>query len=289
MTVMEAILLLLGGMTLFESLVHAFGTAGTGGFGMYSDSVSGFSPYVQWVITIFMLLFGINFNVFFLIVMKHFCSAIKSSELWCYLGIVFASTTAISFDIASRYDSVSEAIRHAAFQVSSILTTTGFSTTDFNAWPSFSKTILILLMFIGGCAGSTAGGLKVSRIMLLLKSIRRDIKRMLHPRSVSVINLEGKPVDEPTIHGTTVYFAVYSAIFFVLFLLLSINSFDFETNFSAVAACFNNIGPGYGIAFSSYSPFSDFSKLLLSAAMLLGRLEIFPLLVAFAPSTWTKK
>ncbi|MBQ4065146.1 MAG: TrkH family potassium uptake protein [Clostridia bacterium] len=289
MTAVLTVLLLCGGMSLFDSLLHAFGTAGTGGFGTKADSVGGYSPYLQWVITIFMLLFGINFNLYYLILIGRARSALKSSELWCYLTIVGVSVAAIAQNIAPRFDTLSETVRHAAFQVSSIMTTTGFVTTNFNDWPSFSKTILIVLMFIGGCAGSTAGGIKVSRVMLLIKSIRRDVKRMLHPRSVAVVKLEGKTVDEPTIHGTVVYFAVYSVIFFLMLLLLSLNRFDFETNFTAVSACFNNIGPAFGAAYASFDVFSYPAKLLLSAAMLLGRLEIFPLLVAFSPSTWTKK
>jgi len=236
-----------------------------------------------------MLLFGINFNLYFLILIRRFRTAFKSSELWCYLGIVGASTAAIAVNIASRFDTVSEAIRHATFQVSSIITTSGFASTNFNEWPSFSKMILLTLMFIGGCAGSTAGGLKISRVMLLFKSVRRDLKRMVHPRSVSVVKLEGKTVDEATIHGSTVYLTVYFIIFFVILLLLSFEPFTFETTFSAVAACFNNVGPALGQAYDSYAFFSDGSKILLTLAMLLGRLEIFPLLVAFAPSTWTKR
>jgi len=291
MTALLTILLLCGGMNLFESLIHAFGTAGTGGFGVKVDSIGGYSPYLQWVITVFMLLFGVNFNLYYLILIRRTRSALKSSELWCYLAIVGLSVAAITANISPLYGTLSESIRHAAFQVSSIMTTTGYSTVDFNLWPSFSKTLLVVLMFIGGCAGSTAGGLKVSRVMLLFKSIRRDVKRMLHPRSVAVVKLEGKAVDEPTIHGSTVYFAVYFAFFFIFLLLLSLEPFDFESTFTAVSACFNNIGPGLG-AFgpaSSFAAYSPFGKLLLSAAMLLGRLEIFPLLIAFSPSTWTKK
>jgi len=291
MTALLTILLLCGGMNLFESLIHAFGTAGTGGFGVKVDSIGGYSPYLQWVITVFMLLFGVNFNLYYLILIRRTRSALKSSELWCYLAIVGLSVAAITANISPLYGTLSESIRHAAFQVSSIMTTTGYSTVDFNLWPGFSKTILVVLMFIGGCAGSTAGGLKVSRVMLLFKSIRRDVKRMLHPRSVAVVKLEGKAVDEPTIHGSTVYFAVYFAFFFIFLLLLSLEPFDFESTFTAVSACFNNIGPGLG-AFgpaSNFAAYSPFGKLLLSAAMLLGRLEIFPLLIAFSPSTWTKK
>jgi len=291
MTAVLVVLLLFGGMSLFESVIHAFGTAGTGGFGVRADSIGSYSPYIQWVITVFMLLFGINFNLYYLILIGRVRSALKSSELWCYLGIVGLSVTAVSFNIASLCETAAESVRSAAFQVSSIITTTGYATADFNAWPSFSKTLLVLLMFVGACSGSTGGGLKISRIMLLFKAIRRDVKRMLHPRSVSVVKLEGKAVDESIILGSTVYFAVYVVIFFVILLLLSLEPFDFESIFTATAACFNNIGPGLGAVgpTASFAAFSAPAKLLLSAAMLLGRLEIFPLLVAFSPSTWTKK
>jgi len=291
MTALLVVLLLCGGMNLFESLIHAFGTAGTGGFGVKADSISGYSPYIQWVITVFMLLFGVNFNLYYLILIGRARAALKSGEMWCYTAIVLLSSAAIAVNIAPLYETAAETIRHAAFQVSSIMTTTGYATADFNLWPGFSKMILVILMFIGGCAGSTAGGLKVSRVMLLIKSIRRDVKRMLHPRSVAVVKLEDKAVDEPTIHGTTVYLTVYFVIFFAILLLLSLEPFDFESTFTAVSACFNNIGPGLGAVgpAAGFADFSPFGKFLLSAAMLLGRLEIFPLLVAFSPATWTKK
>lgn len=291
MTAVLVVLLLFGDMSLFESVIHAFGTAGTGGFGVRADSIGSYSPYIQWVITVFMLLFGINFNLYYLILIGRVRSAVKSGELWCYLAVVGLSVTAISLNIASLYQTTAETVRNAAFQVSSIITTTGYATVDFNVWPGFSKTILVLLMFVGACSGSTGGGIKISRMMLLFKAIRRDVKRMLHPRSVSVVKLEGKAVDESVILGSTVYFAVYVVIFFVILLLLSLEPFDFESIFTATAACFNNIGPGLGAVgpASSFAAFSAPSKLLLSAAMLLGRLEIFPLLVAFSPSTWTKK
>ncbi len=292
MTALLTALLLIGKMDLFESLIHAFGTAGTGGFGTKADSLGGYSPYIQWVIGIFMFLFGINFNLFYLILIGQSLSAIKSRELWCYTGIVVVSTAAITVNILPLFGTLSDSLRYAFFQVTSIISTSGFATTDFSLWPGFSKMILVVLMFIGGCAGSTAGGLKVSRVMLLVKSVRRDLKRMLHPRSVSVVKLEGKTVNEATIQGSTVYLAVYGVIFFVLLLIVSLEPFDFETVFTAVAACFNNVGPGLGAVVGpagSFAPFSDFSKLILSAAMLLGRLEIFPLLVAFSPATWTKR
>ncbi len=291
LTAVQVLLLLCGGMPLFDSLLTSFGTAGTGGFGIKADSIGGYSPYLQWVITVFMLLFGVNFNLYYLILIRRFKSAIKSTELWCYMAIVAISTGIITAQILPTVASFSDALRASAFQVSSIITTTGYSTVDFNLWPALSKGILIALMFIGGCAGSTAGGLKVSRIILLFKTIRRDIRKMIHPRSVGVIKLEGRSVDEGALHGVSSYFAVYIILFAVIFLLLSLESFDFETTFTAVAACFNNVGPGFGGVgpTSNFASFSGGAKYLLSSAMLLGRLEIFPILIALSPSTWTKK
>lgn len=291
MTVLEIVLLLFGGMSFFDSVVHSFGTAGTGGFGIYSDSIASFSPYIQWVITIFMALFGINFNLYYLILIKRFRSAISSGELWCYIGILLASTAIISANIYPIYNNLSDAIRNSAFQVSSIMTTTGFSTVDFNLWPELSKGILLVLMFIGACAGSTAGGLKVSRVVMLFKMIKRELKRMLHPRSVSSVKFEGKTLDSTTLNSVSSYFALYIVIFAAIFLVLCFEPFGFETNFSAVTACFNNIGPGFAAVgpAGSFAEYSAISKIVLSIAMLLGRLEIYPLLFALTPSTWTKK
>lgn len=291
LTVLEIILLCIGGMSFFESVLHSFGTAGTGGFGIKADSIAGYNPYLQWVITIFMLIFGVNFNLYYLILAKKAKTAFKSTELWCYIAIVAASIIAIAINIYSMYGGLEETIRHSSFQVATIITTTGYSTTDFNLWPEFSKAIIIVLMFIGGCAGSTAGGLKVSRIILLLKAIFRDLKHTIYPRSVSSVKLEGKKVDSNTISGVTTYFALYFILFFGILILLSLDSFDFETTFTATSACFNNIGPGLGAVgpASSFAAFSPFSKILLSFAMLLGRLEIFPVLVIFSPILWRKK
>ena len=290
-TVLVIVFLLAGGMPLFDSVVHAFGTAGTGGFGIKGDSIAGYSPYLQWVITFGMLAFGVNFNIYFLLLLRRFGEAIRSTELWTYLGIVTASIVAITINILSMYSSFTESLRHAAFQVSSIITTTGYATTDFNLWPGFSKAILLLLMFMGACAGSTGGGLKVSRVVILGQMIWREIRRMVHPRAVSVVRYEGKVVDKEVQTGTATYFALYSLCIVVPFLLLSLEPFSFETNFSAVVACFNNIGPGFDMvgATGNYSAFSDFSKIVLSLAMLLGRLEIFPLLLTFIPSAWYRK
>jgi len=291
LTVVEIVLLLCGGMPFYDSLVHTFGTAGTGGFGIKSSSIAGYNSYLQWVITIFMFLFGINFNLYYLLVLKRIKYVFKSSELWVYTGIVLVSIGIITADIYSMTSGFSEALRLSSFQVSSVITTTGFSTTDFNLWPTLSKSVLLVLMFIGACAGSTGGGLKVSRVIMLVKLIFKEIKQMIHPRSVSSMRFEGKDVEDKTQRSVSVYFAVYMICFFVIFLIISIESFDFETTFSAVTACFNNIGPGFGVVgpTGSFAPFSDFSTLVLSIAMLLGRLEIFPLLIVLTPSVWMKK
>ena len=290
MTVIEIILLLCGDLSFFDSVVHTFGTAGTGGFGVYSDSIASFSPYSQWVITIFMVLFGVNFNLYYLLLIKRFRSAISSSELWCYIGILLASTAIISANIYPLYNNLTDTVRYSAFQVSSIMTTTGFSTVNFDTWPELSKGILLVLMFIGACSGSTGGGLKVSRVVMFFKIIKRELKRMIHPRSVSTVKIEGKTIDDVTLNSVSTYFLLYILLFALIFLLLCLEPFDFETNFSAVAACINNIGPGFGMVgpAGSFAAYSWLSKLGLSLAMLLGRLEIYPILFALIPSTWTK-
>ena len=291
LTLIEIVLLLIGRMPLFDSLLHAFGTAGTGGFGIKSDSIASYSPYLQWVITIFMLLFGINFNIYYLLLIKKFKSVCKSTEMWVYIGIVAISTAAIALNILSLSDSFGKALRDSAFQVASIITTTGFATADFNTWPGLSKTILLLLMFIGACAGSTGGGFKVSRVIIIFKIIKRELKKLLHPRSVDVIRFEGKRLDEITTRSVNSYLAIYALFFCLILLILSFESFDLETNISAVAACFNNIGPGLGAVgpTGNYSLYSPVAKILLSIAMLFGRLEIYPLIFTLSPSTWVKK
>ena len=291
MTVIQVILLLLGGMDLFESLLHTFGTEGTGGFGLRSDSIGSYSPYLQWVITVFMVLFGINFNLCYLILIKKARVALSCGELWCYLGIILASTAVITASIYPSYGGFSEALRHAAFQVSSIITTTGYSTTDFNLWPSIAKSVLVMLMFVGGCAGSTGGGLKVSRVMILFKQMWREIIKAIHPRSRKTMRHEGKVPVCSTLHVATSYFALFAVSFACVFLLISLDSFDFETNFTAVAACINNIGPGFGLVgpMGSFDCYSDLSTLMLSVAMLIGRLEIYPFLIALMPGTWRNK
>lgn len=291
LTLAEIIVLFACGMPLFDSIVHSVGTAGTGGFGIKPDSIGGYAPILQWVITIFMLLFGINFNVYYLVLRRRLGAVVKSFELWVYLGIVAAAVAIISFNIYPIYNDVSDTVRTSAFQVSSLITTTGYSTADFNLWPSLSKGILFMLMFMGGCAGSTAGGLKLTRVILLFKLIRREVLRILHPRSVKAVQIDGKSVEEDTLQGVGSYFIVYMMVMAVVFLLICFEPFDFETNISAVVACFNNIGPGFSSVgpAASFAAYSDFSKIILSFAMLLGRLEIYPILFMLIPSTWTKK
>lgn len=238
-----------------------------------------------------MLLFGVNFNLYYFMLMKKFKTVIKSEELIAYILIVVASVGAITLNILPRFGTFSESLRQAAFQVSSIITTTGYSTDDFNQWPTFSKTIILLLMFIGGCAGSTAGGFKVSRVVLIMKKVKRELQKLLHPRSVSVIRFEGKRIDEATMTSLGSYLGIYALFFCVFVFILGFENFDLESNISVVASCFNNIGPALGIAgpASSYAMYSPFSKVVLSLAMLLGRLEIFPLIITLSPSTWVKK
>lgn len=291
LTLAEIVVLVLCKMPLFEAIVHTFGTAGTGGFGVKADSIASYSPAIQWVIAVFMFIFGINFNLFYLITLKRIRSVFRSSELWVYVGVAVASCALITFNIYNSCEGLSEALRLSAFQVSSIMTTTGYATADFNLWPGLSKTLLLVLMFMGACAGSTAGGLKVSRVIILVKGMRRELHRLLHPRSVRTLKLEGKRIDEQTLSSANSYLTVYVASIVMIFLLLSIDNFDIETNFSATVACFNNIGPGLGAVgpAGNFSEYSVFSKLILTAAMLLGRLEIFPLLLCFSPATWLKK
>ncbi len=290
MTAIEVVFLLCGGMTLFESLLHAFGTAGTGGFGIKSDSLGSYSPYLQWVITVFMLLFAINFNLYYLLLIRRFRAVTKSGELWFFLAIVGISVAAVTGNIYSVYGNLSDSLRHSSFQVASIISTTGYSTANFDLWPTFSKTILLVLMFIGGCAGSTAGGIKVSRILLMFKIAGKEIRHLLHPRAVNAVRLEGKPVDNATVKSVSSYFLIYFICFFAVFILLGLEPLSIETNFSAAVSCFNNVGPGLAAVgpMESYGIYSAFSKVLLSFAMLFGRLEIFPMIILFAPSTWKR-
>lgn len=290
MTIIQLILFLCGGMPLFESLTLTFGTAGTGGFSIVNSGFADYSSYVQIVCTVFMILFGIDFSVYYLIVLGRFKDAIRSSEVRTYLSIITVSIILIASNCLSMYSSVGETIKHSAFQVGSIITTTGYSSVDFNLWPEFSKTILVILMFIGACAGSTGGGMKVSRIMILVKTIVKEIKIAVHPRATHKVTMNGRVVAHETIRATNVFMVSYFVIFFISLLIISTDNLGFTTNFTAVAATINNIGPGLDMVgpTSNFGVYSSFSKLVLSFNMLLGRLEIFPLLTLFSPFTWKK-
>lgn len=292
MTAVEVVLLLLGGMDLYDSLTHAFGTAGTGGFSVRNASIAAYdSPYLQWVITIFMVLFGVNFGVYYLLLLRNWKKVLKSSELRWYLGIILTAVALITVNIRPMFDHLHDTIRAAAFQVSSVITTTGYATVDFNRWPEFSKTILLLLMVCGACAGSTGGGIKVSRLLILGKAIRREVARMLHPRAVRTLKFDGKVVEESRVHSVIVFFALYMGLCAVSFLVLSMDRFDMETNLSAVFACLNNIGPGLSLVgpTGNFSAFSPLSKVILILDMLLGRLEIYPILLMLVPSLWKRR
>ncbi len=291
MTLAQVLLLLAGDMNLFESIVHTFGTAGTGGFGVRNDSIASYSPYIQWVITIFMFLFGINFNIYYLLLMKKFKYALKSGELWAYVGIAAVATVIICINISHLYPNIADAIRASSFQVSSIMTSTGFASASFNSWPALSKTVLLILMFIGACAGSTGGGFKVARVVMLIKTVKQELRRIIHPRSVTAVKFEGKVLDKVTVSSVSSYLAIFVVFFIAILVLISFEPFDFEMNFSAALSCFNNNGALFSAttASPSFASYTDFSKIVLSFAMLFGRLEIYPLLIALTPSTWTKK
>ena len=290
MTVINVIFLLAGGMTFLEALCTAFGTAGTGGFGIKNDSLAGYSPYLQNVTTVFMFLFGVNFSCYYLLLLRQFKSVFKDEELRMYFGFAIVAVVLIVLNTFRLYDSLAETFRHAAFQVSSIMTTTGYTTTDYDTWPVFSKTIILLLMVVGASAGSTGGGLKVARVLLLFKSLRRSIRRILNPQKVLVVRNNGRPVDEKVLDNTNAYLAAYVVIIILSFLLLSLDRFDIETNLSAVLCCFNNIGPGLAAVgpTCNFSAYSILSKLVLTVDMLAGRLEIFPILVLLSRSTWKR-
>ncbi len=288
MTAINVLFLLAGDMPLLDAVCTAFGTAGTGGFGVRGDSIAGYSPYIQYVTAVFMLLFGVNFSCYYLILLRQFKNVFKDEELRLYFGIVAASVVLIVLNLMGTYASVEETFRHAFFQVSSIITTTGFATTDFDLWPAFSKAILLGLMIVGACAGSTGGGIKVARVLLIFKSLRRNIRQVLHPRKVQVIRSNGQTVDEQIVTNTNAYLAAYVIIIVVSVLLVSLDNFSITTNITAVLACFNNIGPGLEAVgpTCNFAGFSVFSKLVLIVDMLAGRLEIFPILALLTKSTW---
>ena len=290
MTLLNVVFLLFGKMPLFDAVCTAFGTAGTGGFGIKNDSLASYSPYIQNVTTVFMILFGINFSCDYLLLLRQFKSVFKDRELQLYLGIILGSIVLIVLDVQHLYPSLGDTIRHASFQVGSIITTTGYSTVDFDLWPSFSKTILLCLMLIGACAGSTGGGLKIARLMLLMKCLRRNIRQMLNPRKVQVIRNNNSVVNEKVLANTNAYLAAYMVIIVVIFLIISRDGYSIGTNFSAVVCTFNNIGPGFEAVgpMCNFSGYSALSKLVLSLGMLAGRLEIFPILVLLSRSTWKR-
>ena len=288
MTVIEILLLLLGDMPLFDALTTAFGTAGTGGFGIKNTSMMDYSPYLQWVVTIFMVLFGVNFNAYYLMLFGKFRRAFAMEEVRWYLIIIAFATGVIFLQILGSSAGVFDALTHSSFQVASIITTTGFSTIDFDLWPQTSRTILVLLMFIGACAGSTGGGIKVSRCVVMVKTVAKELNSYIHPRSVRKIKLEDKPIDHEVLRSINVYFCTYLLIFCGSIFLLSLEGKDLLTNFTAVAATFNNIGPGLELVgpTRNFGGFSHFSKYVLIFDMLAGRLELFPLLILFHPAVW---
>ena len=290
MTVINFIFLLAGKMHWLEALCTAFGTAGTGGFGVKNDSLASYSPYIQNVTTVFMLLFGVNFSCYYLLLMKQVKAVFKDEELRTYVFIVLSAIVLIVLNIYSTYGTLEETIRHAAFTVSTIITTTGFASTDFDLWPAFSKAIIMFLMVVGACAGSTGGGLKVSRLLYLLKSLGRNITQMLNPRRVKAIRYNGQVVSEKILDNTNAYLAAYVCIIIFSFIVICLDNNSIGTNFTAVLACFNNIGPGLEAVgpTCNFAHFSDLSKLVLSMDMLAGRLEIFPILILFSHSTWKK-
>ena len=291
LTALCIVCLLLGGMPVFDSFCIAFGTAGTGGFAIKNSSMGVYSCFLQTVVTVFMFLFGVNFSLYYMLLLRKFKAVFKNEELRLYFGIAAGSIVLIAINISRMYNTVYESVHHAAFQVVSIMTTTGYGTVDFEQWPAFSKAILLSLMFIGASAGSTGGGLKVSRVLLLMKSIRRTIRKALHPRRVQPVYMDGRAVSEEVCDNVNAYLAIYCVILVLSFAIISVDGFSIGTNFSAVASCFNNIGPGFELvgATQNFSIYSDLSKIILSLDMLLGRLEIFPLLLLLSPDTWSRR
>lgn len=293
LTAIQVVMLLAGRMPLFDSLVNSFATAGTGGFAVLNNSIEGYnSVYSEMVIAVFMLLFGVNFNLYYMFIVKQGKHAIKSEELRWYAGIVATAVIIIAISLyTTKHDGLAESFRYAFFQVASIITTTGFSTTNFNTWPVITKFVLLFLMFVGACAGSTGGGIKVSRLVILIKSGLRDIKKSINPRSIETVKIDKRTVEEPVVKSVSVFFATYMLVIAVSILVVSLDGFNFESTATAVVACISNIGPGFG-AVGPYGNFADFSmlsKLTLSFTMLAGRLELIPMLMLFSPYAWAKK
>lgn len=292
LTAVQFVLLIAGGMPVFDSMVTSFATAGTGGFAVLNNSIEGYnSVYAEMVIAVFMLIFGVNFNIYYMFLIKQGKHALKNEELRCYIGIVIGSVILIAICLANTKYSIGDSIRYALFQVASIITTTGFSTANFDTWPVFTKIILVFLMFIGACAGSTGGGIKVSRLMILVKSGLRDIKKAINPRSIETVKVDKHTVDEPVVKSVSVFFATYMIVTAFSTLIISIDGRDLVTTFTAVLSCMSNIGPGLGAVgpYGNFADFSAFSKLVLSFDMLAGRLELIPMLMLFSPYAWAKK
>ena len=291
MTLVQVLLMCLGGMPLFDSLCTAFGTAGTGGFGIKSTSMAYYnSYYLQMVVAVFMVLFGINFNVYFFLLMRKFSVALRNTEVWTYLCVILVTTLTITVNIAAMMPTVYDAFHHAFFAVASIMTTTGFATVDFNTWPELSRLVLVLLMIVGACAGSTGGGVKVSRMVILFRGAAHEVRRLLHPGSVKVMTIDGKRIGRETVQGVQGYMAIYAAVTVISMLLVSVDNFDMVTTVTAVEATINNIGPGLNLVgpAGNFNMFSPLSKIVLTMDMLLGRLELFPVLILLSPSTWRK-
>ena len=290
MTLVQIVILLGSGMHWFDAVAMSFGTAGTGGFGILNDSAASYTTFQQGVITVFMILFGVNFNVYYLFLIKKPKEALLSEEARYYLLIILAAIVLITWNIRGSFSSLFQAIHHSAFQVASIITTTGYATLDFDLWPSFSKTILVILMFIGACAGSTGGGMKVSRIVIGMKTVKKELSTLIHPRSVKILKFEGKAIEHTVLRSVNTYFIAYMVIFVVSLLIVSIENYDLVTNFTAVTTALNNIGPGLGKAgpTCNFSFFSPLTKVVLMFDMLAGRLELFPMLLLFSPRTWMR-
>ena len=292
LTAAEVVFLLFGGMSFYDALIHSFSTAGTGGFSNRNASIAYYdSAYIDGVITVFMILFGVNFNIYFLLRLKNWKAALKNEELRGYLGIILASMAVITLNIMGMYGNILHAFRYASFQVGAIITTTGFCTANFDQWPELSKVILLGLMVIGACAGSTGGGIKVSRFLILMKSVKQEIRRMLHPKSVTIVQINGKKVGRDTMHGVYIYFICYILIMMLSVLLVSINNYDFTTTFSSVLTTLNNVGPGLAQVgpIENFSGFSPLSKIVFCLDMLIGRLEIFPYLLLLSPDLWRRR
>ena len=290
LTVVQILLYLAGGDPLFDSLCNAFGTAGTGGFSIRNAGMSVYSPYSQTVITVFMILFSINFTLYYLLLIGKFRQALRSEEMWVFLGILAAVSLAVAVNILPLFSGFGEAFRHAIFTAASVMSTSGFAISDFNLWPWLSKTLLVVLMFVGACAGSTGGGIKIVRIVIGAKLARRGVQRAIHPQQVKCVHIDGEPLDEDTCSSVSAFLLVYALLFVLLLVLLALEGLDFITTFSAAASCFNNVGPGMELVgpMSNYTCFSSFGKVLLAFSMLFGRLELYPMLLLFIPAAWRK-